>query len=98
MKTGTTRAGKSEVGEALADLARPAVVSLRVGRAAGIQTIVLPHPDADITLEPLPSGKRRVQVRMHDPAAHIWRETFETSLPPELVRQYLAADGPAGLC
>jgi 2-polyprenyl-3-methyl-5-hydroxy-6-metoxy-1,4-benzoquinol methylase len=69
-----------------------------VGRAAGIQAIVLPHPDADITLKPLPSGKRRVQVRMHDPAAHIWRESFETSLPPELVGRYLEAHGPAGLC
>jgi 2-polyprenyl-3-methyl-5-hydroxy-6-metoxy-1,4-benzoquinol methylase len=59
---------------------------------------VIPHPDAEIAWEPLPSGEHRVRVRMHDPEAHIWRETFDTSLPRELVERYLAAHGPAGLC
>jgi SAM-dependent methyltransferase len=70
----------------------------RVGASADRQAFVLPHPDAEITVDPLPSGKRRVRVRMHDPETHIWRETFDTELPPGLVERYLKAHGPAGLC
>jgi 2-polyprenyl-3-methyl-5-hydroxy-6-metoxy-1,4-benzoquinol methylase len=58
---------------------------------------VIHHPEAEITMEPLPSGRHRVHVRMLDPDEHVWVDTCETSLPRELVERYLEVHGPAGL-
>jgi SAM-dependent methyltransferase len=56
------------------------------------------HADAELTLEQLPDGRRRLDVRMLDPEAHIWRTTCETSLPRDVIEALLGAHGPAGLC
>lgn len=56
------------------------------------------HPEATVAMEPLPSGKHRLHVRMLDPGAHIWKTTCETALPGEVVESFLIAHGPAGLC
>lgn len=58
---------------------------------------IIPHPEAVIVLELLPSGKRLVQVRMHNPDEHVWVPTFETSLPRDLIERFLEVHGPAGL-
>jgi len=63
-----------------------------------IVTQVICHSDAEITMEPLPSGNHRLHVRMNDPGEHIWKTTCETSLPRDLVELFLQANGPAGLC
>ena len=55
------------------------------------------HPEAEITMEPLPSDRHRVHVRMLDPDEHVWVDRFETSLPRELVERFLGVHGPAGL-
>jgi hypothetical protein len=49
-----------------------------VGTGPGSDVAVIPHPEAEIVWEPLPDGRHRVRVRMHDPEARIWRETFDT--------------------
>jgi hypothetical protein len=83
------------------DAARPSLelCPAQVGTVPGSQAAaeVISHPDAEITMEPLPSGKRRVHVRMLDPDEHVWVDRFETSLPRALVERYLEVHGPAGL-
>lgn len=48
-------------------------------------------------MEPLPSGKHRLHVRMLNPHTHVWKTTFESSLSRELVESFLEVHGPRGL-
>jgi 2-polyprenyl-3-methyl-5-hydroxy-6-metoxy-1,4-benzoquinol methylase len=59
---------------------------------------LISHPEADVTLEPLEDGKHRLEVRMLDPATHVWKTSCETTLPRAVLEALLAAHGPAGLC
>jgi 2-polyprenyl-3-methyl-5-hydroxy-6-metoxy-1,4-benzoquinol methylase len=83
----------------MSDAGHPPLESCRaVGTERGSQAVeVISHPSADITMQALPSGRRRIHVRMLDPDEHVWVESFETSLPRELIKRYLEVHGPAGL-
>jgi hypothetical protein len=77
---------------------KPGFDRRRPGKGAGTpEAEAIAHPDADVTLEPLPSGRHRVRVRMRDPDEHLWLDVVETSLPRALIERYLEVHGPAGL-
>jgi 2-polyprenyl-3-methyl-5-hydroxy-6-metoxy-1,4-benzoquinol methylase len=55
------------------------------------------YDGAEITLEPLPGGKRRIRVRALD-GGHVERGSIDTSYPDALIRLLLQIKGAAYLC
>jgi 2-polyprenyl-3-methyl-5-hydroxy-6-metoxy-1,4-benzoquinol methylase len=58
----------------------------------------LSHPAASVTIEELPSGKRRIALSPADPSLFIPSRTWETSYPRPLIQTILEVKGPAYLC
>lgn len=59
---------------------------------------VIHHPQAQISIEELPNGKRRVTVQLADPSLYSPCVSWETSYSHELIEMILTVKPPAWLC
>jgi ubiquinone/menaquinone biosynthesis C-methylase UbiE len=59
---------------------------------------ILPHPDAEIRVEEIGEGQRRIAVEMHDPSRCALKPSCVTSYPLEIIATILGIKGPASLC
>lgn len=59
---------------------------------------VLPHPDARITVEERPGGRRLVTVEPIAPSLFVPIRSAETAYPVDLIEAVLTVKGPAYLC
>lgn len=59
---------------------------------------ILPHPDAEIRVEEIGEGLRRITVEVHDPSLCVLKPSCVTSYPLELIATILGIKGPANLC
>ncbi|HUV03484.1 MAG TPA: class I SAM-dependent methyltransferase [Armatimonadota bacterium] len=60
--------------------------------------VVLEHRDAQVLVDELQGGKRRMSVRLFDKSAFMPIASLETAYPESLIRQVLEVKGPAFLC
>lgn len=64
----------------------------------GPMKTTLKHPDAQIQVNELPNGRKRISVRPLNKSIFVARECCETSYSVELVQQILDVKGPGYLC
>jgi 2-polyprenyl-3-methyl-5-hydroxy-6-metoxy-1,4-benzoquinol methylase len=60
--------------------------------------MVLEHPNGDVQIEELNTGRRRIHVRARDASIYIHRVSCDTAYPIELIREILEVKGPEYLC
>lgn len=56
------------------------------------------HRDGKVFVDVLPSGRRKIEVELHDPATFSPSLTYETNYPDELLGLVLEIKGPAWIC
>lgn len=61
-------------------------------------SMVLEHPDGVVRVDELSGGRRRLEVTLGEPWAHITGPACETSYGLELVKAILAVKGPRSVC
>ncbi len=60
--------------------------------------IVLTHPDGNVRIEELSSGKKRIEIQPVDQESYVSKYSWDTSYPVELIEKIFRVKGPAFLC
>jgi 2-polyprenyl-3-methyl-5-hydroxy-6-metoxy-1,4-benzoquinol methylase len=58
----------------------------------------LTHPEGELRIEQLPTGRSRISVQLADPDAFAPQNEWETGYPIELIESVLEVKGPAYVC
>ena len=56
------------------------------------------HADGEVTLQELPDGRQRVQVRLTNPHIFMRQNEFTTAMPTAIIERIVATRGPGSVC